>query len=102
MAAGEASSWRALSVDRDSSRLVVTMPDSRVNNDAYSSLIIDKLCPSVRRGEFSLQGVREILVLNRFVAQGYVFEGGASGCQDLEGMSDQDAELELLGRTHMH
>ena len=95
-------SWQPISVKRVGGTLTVTLAEHQVTDEIYKAAITSDICDSVWLEDSNLAGVQEIKILNQFNAQGYVFEGGASACQELRKLSDNDLKFALLGKTHLY
>ena len=94
--------WEPISVKKLREIIIVTLPQPTVTDEIYNAVIRYGVCLSLWAGDVHLVGVEEIEVLNHFNAQGYVFEGGAGACQEIEDMTDHDAKWAVLGKTHWY
>ena len=68
--------WEPLSIEQNGPSLVVTAKERSVTQTIYTAMIGFGICLYVVTGEIELPGISEIVVLYRFGASGWVFEGG--------------------------
>lgn len=94
--------WEPSEVRLDGALLTVISKERRITDQIYRAMIVSGLCMGTLPRPNSLDRVSEIRVLNQFSRQGYVFEGGAEECEEINNMPANETEIYVLGRTHMH
>ena len=94
--------WEPNEVRVDGESLTVISKERRITDQIYRAMIVSGLCMGTLPRPNSLDGVSEIRILNQFGRQGYVFEGGAKECEEINNMPANETEIYVLGRTHMH
>ena len=93
--------WGPLAVEMRPVTLRVVLNQQQVTETIYEAVILSGICAFVQAGLIEISGIEEIEILNRFGAQGYVFEGGAQECRGLEKIPRERRNLYLLGMTHL-
>lgn len=94
--------WNPVSVTISGGELEVVLPQDRITDQIYLSVITSGLCLGPLLDK-PLVSVSNIAVLNRHGSQGYVFENGLEACETWNGRpaGDRRNEIEILGATHM-
>ena len=94
--------WQPQSVTMEKQTLKVITKEGRVTDTIFKSVIKFGVCAPVWMGNANaLDGVSEILVLNKFERQGYVFEGGKNLCDEMGKLNSKEVETYMLGHTHL-
>ena len=94
--------WAPLEIKRDGTVLMVRAKERRITRPIYLAMMKAGLCAFNGAGRISLAGIREIVIVNRFVGQGWVFEGGQAECKEISNSKDRKrGEILLLERTRM-
>lgn len=94
--------WEPNEVRVDGELLTVISKERRITDQIYRAMLVSGLCMGTLSRPNSLDGVSEIRILNQFGRQGYVFEGGAEECEEINNMPANEKEIYVLGRTHMY
>jgi len=94
--------WEPNEVRVDGESLTVISKERRITDQIYRAMLVSGLCMGTLPRPNSLDGVSEIRILNQFGRQGYVFDGGAEECEEINNMPANETEIYVLGRTHMH
>jgi hypothetical protein len=83
--------------------LTIVLNESRVTNEIYEAVITTGICmPLWLDGETDyLLKVDEIFVLNKFKAQGYVFEKPLETCRIIGDSNGKTGKVILMGNTHI-
>lgn len=95
--------WSPNRVTYESGTLTVVLPQDRIPEQIYLSVIKFGLCLGPLQG-VDLQAVENIEIVNRHVRQGYVYESGLGDCarfNDRAG-NDRTTDIEILGNTHWY
>lgn len=87
-------SWDPIDVRSEGESLVIILPQRRITDTIYLAIIRSGLCmgPHV---DLPITGFSEVRILNEFGTQGFIYESGLEGCEDLD-------RLQILGATHAH
>lgn len=93
--------WQPTNVSQSDSTLTITLPQVRVAEPMYNSVLKNGVCTSIWIGDKRWEGIEEINILNEYEAQGYIFEGGANECIELASKSGTSSEFFILGKTRM-
>ena len=86
--------WNPKDVTLSEQSLHITLPQRKITPEIYQAVIEAGMCVYEVMGG-SLPNVSEVVVLNQFSAQGYVFEQGHAFCDDKR-------DLPILGMTHWY
>ncbi len=95
--------WAPKSVTLNNGTLTVVLPQRRITQDIYTSVLTAGLCMGPALGK-DFSGITELVVLNQFARQGYVFERGAQDCDRLNKTPVGSPMLKtlILGATHLY
>jgi len=95
--------WAPESVAYQSATLTIILPQDRITDQIYLSVIKFGLCMAPLQG-VDLLAVETIEILNRHAAQGLVYERGLSDCTAFNERpaSDRTTDVEILGNTHWY
>ena len=95
-------SWQPIDVSLNRGVLNVVLPEEQVTEKIYISIVTSGICIGPLTGK-ELDSVSEVQVLNRFSRQGYVYEAGTEGCEELNKIPVGDKMIDLLvaGKTRI-
>lgn len=93
--------WEPLSIHMKGSSLVIVAKERRVTSRIYNAMM-SGICAYAGTGRITLAGVKEIVILNRFGASGWVFEGGTPECKRLVNVPVSKLDLLIGGQTHTY
>lgn len=80
-------------------RLVVVMNERQVTSSIYNA-VIKSLCGRIWFGNTkTLDGVDEIIVLNKFAYAGFLFEGSTALCDEIGTLKTQETSIYILGHS---
>lgn len=95
--------WSPISVTTNSKVATIILPQKRITDTIYESVINSGVCFGLLAEPSALDAVDEIVILNQHKRQGYVFEGGKELCETLNEMPlGKSKKLMLLGHTRFH
>ena len=94
--------WQPVSIERVDFALIVTTKERRVTENIYQAMMLAGMCAFVQAGRIRLAGITGVVILNRFEASGWVFEGGASECKSIMAFPRDARSLRLLGHSHLY
>lgn len=96
--------WQPSTVRFEDGQLIVVLPQDRVTEEMYISVLSFGLCVGHLSGK-DFSSVLELVVLNRFMQQGYVYERGVSDCEVVTGEASSrygNTKLHILSATHLY
>lgn len=95
--------WQPTNITFSGGRLTVILPQQRITEDIYTSVLTAGLCMWTAAG-IDFSSVAELVVLNRFEKQGYVNERGARDCDVLNTLpvGSKEMDLKILSATHLY
>ncbi|AJE44792.1 hypothetical protein P73_0077 [Celeribacter indicus] len=95
--------WAPDSVIHEQGKLTVILPQDRITEQIYLSVIRLGLCMAPIQG-MDVQAVETVEILNRHAAQGFVYERGLTDCTLFNDRpaSDRTTDIEILGNTHWY
>ena len=93
--------WQPLEIKQDGQTLMVRAKERRVTMTIYRSMMVAGLCAFAGTRRIALNGIAEIVIVNRFAGQGWVFEGGQAACQEVIKAPLGRPNVALLGRTRL-
>lgn len=95
--------WAPDSVAVQNGTLTIVLPQDRITDQIYLSVIKFGLCMAPLRG-LDLHEVENIEILNRHSAQGFVYERGISDCAEFNDRpaNDRTTDIEIMGHTHWY
>lgn len=95
--------WAPNSVAVQNGTLTIVLPQDRITDQIYLSVIKFGLCMAPLQG-LDLHDVQNIEILNRHSAQGFVYERGISDCAEFNDRpaNDRTTDIEIMGHTHWY
>ena len=95
--------WAPKSVTLKNGTLTVVLPQRRITQDIYTGVLTAGLCMGPALGK-DFSAITELVVLNQFARQGYVFERGAQDCDRINKApaGSNTLRLIILGATHLY
>ncbi|MNV97095.1 hypothetical protein D3C71_1921770 [compost metagenome] len=95
--------WSPTQIERNGDVLHIVLPQAKVTDGIYKSVVKMGLCPVVWEGKADdLKGVAEVALLNQFGKQGYVVEEVASTCTEMGKLTGAESDTYLLGKTRLY
>lgn len=94
--------WRPISIEESENVLIITSKERRVEEQIYRSMMLTGLCAYVEIGLISLQGITNVVIINRFQESGWVFRGGASLCKEIMSLPREDRQIQLLVNSNLY
>jgi len=95
--------WAPKSVTLNNGTLTVVLPQRRITQDIYTGVLTAGLCMGPALGK-DFSAITELVVLNQFARQGYVFERGAQDCDRINKApaGSDTLRLIILSATHLY
>jgi hypothetical protein len=92
--------WEPLDLNFEGGTLTVLLPQRRVTQDIFLAIVRFGICVGIAAGD-SFSEVSELVVLNQFGQQGYIYERGAQDCDAINQMRS-GADVRVLGSTRVY
>jgi hypothetical protein len=96
---GALDGWEPESVELEGEKLVITAKEKRLTPIIYRSMI-GAVCATTAADPGALAPVREVQIVNRFKATGYVFEGGQQACEEFVEMPGGPTDAGVRHKPH--
>ena len=84
--------WNPLRVVQTGNVLTVVLNEQRITSQIYQAVIQSGICVGVLAGR-NLPGIEYIQVVNRFRAQGFVYERGTEDCDEINNLPSGDSRI---------
>ncbi|QYH31687.1 hypothetical protein [Aeromonas salmonicida] len=95
--------WSPSQIQQNGDVLQIVLPQAKITDGLYKSVITMGLCPVVWEGKAGdLKGVTEVALLNQFGKQGYVVEEVISTCTEMGKLTGAESDTYLLGKTRLY
>lgn len=89
--------WQPIGINLNDGILVIPFKQERITNKIYMSILKNGVCLSASLEKW--QGVKQIVITNKYAKQGFVFNGGYKECKEATKLIGNKVELYLLGRS---
>jgi len=89
--------WQPLGLNLNDGILVIPFNQSRITNKIYLSILRNGVCLSASLEKWN--GVKQIVITNKYAKQGFVFDGGYVECKKAVNLIGNKVDLYLLGRS---
>ncbi len=93
--------WSPSKVELDGKVLTIVLPQDKVTDKIYTSIIQTGLCGSVYMGDKKWNGIGDVVVLNQHEHQGWIFEGSYEDCEDLGKLSGKKFDQSLMSMSRL-
>ncbi len=95
--------WQPLSIERTKSNITIVMNERKVTDEIFSSVAESGVCTPLwlNKDASYLEGVKEVVITNKFKKQGYVLEDPLSTCKAIGEATGNTGKIILLGHTRM-
>lgn len=95
--------WSPSSITKEGDVLHISIPQAKITDSMYKSVIKMGVCPIVWDGKTAeFDGVKEVALLNQYGKHGYVFENAVAACSELGKLSGVDSDTYLLSVTRLY
>ncbi|EOZ7521945.1 hypothetical protein ABFP50_002834 [Enterobacter hormaechei] len=96
--------WQPIEVSKNSDTLTVVLNENRITPDVYDAVISSGACMDIWTKDVPakyLQTVKELRILNKHKAQGYVLEKPLTTCNEMGKEQPKRAKVIMLANTHL-
>ncbi len=96
--------WQPIEVSKSGDTLTVVLNENRITPDVYDAVISSGACMDIWTKDVPtkyLESVKELHILNKHKAQGYVLEQPLSTCNKMGKEQPERAKVIMLSHTHL-
>lgn len=96
--------WQPIEVSKNSDTLTVVLNENRITPDVYDAVISSGACMDIWTKDVPakyLETVKELRILNKHKAQGYVLEKPLTTCNEMGKEQPERAKVIMLANTHL-
>lgn len=96
--------WQPIEVSKSGDTLMVVLNENRITPDVYDAVISSGACMDIWTKDVPtkyLESVKELHILNKHKAQGYVLEQPLSTCNEMGKEQPERAKVIMLSHTHL-
>ncbi|MEB4674622.1 hypothetical protein MXL54_07570 [Enterobacteriaceae bacterium G50] len=96
--------WQPIEVSKSGSTLTVVLDTNQVSETAYDAVISSGACMAIWTNDVPdkyLISVKELHILNKHKAQGYVLEQPLKTCNEMGKEQEEKAKIIMLSNTHL-
>lgn len=96
--------WQPVEITKSKDAVTVVIDDSQITDAIYDVVINTGVCPNIWTHDVPpkyLESVKELRILNKHKAQGYVFEHPLNTCNDMGKEAPEKAKIIMLSNTHL-
>ena len=92
--------WQPTQVSLENGSLTIVLSERRITDTIYVA-VISGICVGALNGRH-LPSMNEVILLNQFSNQGYVYEAGTEDCELLGYIAGRDGMIDyrVAGKTH--
>ena len=96
--------WQPIEVSKNKDTVTVVIDDRQITDTIYDAVINSGVCPNIWTKDVPakyLESVKELRILNKHKAQGYVFENPLNSCNEMGKEPPEKAKTIMLSNTHL-
>ncbi|WP_391487646.1 hypothetical protein [Leclercia tamurae] len=96
--------WQPIEVSKVGGKLVVVLDANQVTPTIYDAVISAGVCMDIWTKDVPanyLKSVKELNIMNKHKAQGYVLEQPLATCNEMGKETDERAKVIMLSHTHL-
>lgn len=97
-------SWQPLSIVENNNVITITMKEAEITPDFYDIIAPNGVCAALWMDDSKstlFQGIKEIRVLNKFNAFGYVLETPRAICDEAGKAQPKESKVLILSKTRL-
>lgn len=97
--------WQPIEVSKSGDTLTVVLNENQITPTVYDAIISSGACMDIWTKDVPakyLQSVKEIHILNKYKAQGYVLEQPLATCNEIGKEQPEKAKVIMLSHTHLY
>lgn len=96
--------WQPIEVSKSKDAVTVVIDDRQITDTIYDAVINAGVCPNIWTNDVPakyLESVKELHIVNKHKAQGYVFENPLNSCNEMGKEAPEKAKTIMLSNTHI-
>ncbi|KLP68060.1 hypothetical protein A9X61_15215 [Enterobacter asburiae] len=96
--------WQPIEVSKSGDTLTVVLNENRITPDVYDAVISSGACMDIWTKDVPakyLKSTKELHILNKHKAQGYVLEQPLNTCNEMGKEQPERAKVIMLSHTHL-
>lgn len=96
--------WQPIEVSKSGDTLTVVLNENQVTSNIYDAVISSGACVDIWTKDVPakyLESIKEIHILNKHKAQGYVLEQPLKTCNEMGKEQPERAKVIMLSHTHL-
>lgn len=97
--------WQPIEVIKTDGNISVTLNAAQVTPEIYNAVVMAGVCPTIwtkDAPESYMKNVKELQIINKFKAMGYVLEKPLATCNEMGKETDDKAKIIMLSQTHLY
>lgn len=97
--------WQPIEITKTDGNISVTLNAAQVTSEIYNAVVMAGVCPTIWTKDAPasyMKNVKELQILNKFKAMGYVLEKPLATCNEMGKETDDRAKTIMLSQTHLY
>ncbi|EPG6463175.1 hypothetical protein QBF99_003397 [Citrobacter freundii] len=96
--------WQPVEITKSKDAVTVVIDDRQITDTIYDAVINAGVCPNIWTKDVPakyLESIKELRIVNKHKAQGYVFEKPLDSCNKMGKETPEKAKAIMLSNTHL-
>lgn len=96
--------WQPVEITKSKDAVTVVIDDRQITDTIYDAVINAGVCPNIWTKDVPakyLESIKELRIVNKHKAQGYVFENPLDSCNEMGKETPEKAKTIMLSNTHL-
>ncbi|EPV3025866.1 hypothetical protein ABI309_02415 [Citrobacter youngae] len=96
--------WQPVEITKSKDAVTVVIDDKQITDTIYDAVINAGVCPNIWTKDVPakyLESIKELRIVNKHKAQGYVFENPLNSCNEMGKETPEKAKTIMLSNTHL-
>lgn len=96
--------WQPVEITKSKDAVTVVIDDKQITDTIYDAVINAGVCPNIWTKDVPakyLESIKEVRIVNKHKAQGYVFENPLNSCNEMGKETPENAKTIMLSNTHL-
>ncbi|MBJ8674577.1 hypothetical protein I5375_01560 [Citrobacter freundii] len=96
--------WQPVEITKSKDAVTVVIDDRQITDTIYDAVINAGVCPNIWTKDVPakyLESIKELHIVNKHKAQGYVFENPLDSCNEMGKETPEKAKTIMLSNTHL-
>ena len=96
--------WQPVEITKSKDAVTVVIDDKQITDTIYDAVINAGVCPNIWTKDVPakyLESIKELRIVNKHKAQGYVFENPLNSCNEMGKETPEKAKTVMLSNTHL-